>query len=207
MALKRMMGNQAANPSGIFGRFMGRMMSKSNMDSNKWVVSLMNIEPDDTVLEIGFGPGTALRDILEMNPKGRVAGIDISKLMVDQATQLNQKAVSEGRLDLRKGEAASMPWDANFFDKVLAVNVIYLWPDLLPVFAEIVRVLKPNGMVALYLAPVEMMDSLGFSKLPAFTIHTQEDVVNACKNAGFSKTEVLSIVIGDGRGVCIEAWK
>ena len=207
MALKRLMGNQAANPSGIFGRFMGRMMTKSNMASNKWVVSLMDIKPDDTVLEIGFGPGTALQEILELTPKGRVAGIDISKLMVDQATQLNQKAVSEGRLDLRQGEAASMPWDANFFDKVLAVNVIYLWPNLPPVFTEIIRVLKPSGMVALYLAPVEMMDSLGFSKLPAFTIHTQEDVMNACRNAGFSKVEASSTTMGDGSGVCIAAWK
>ena len=207
MALKRLMGNQAANPKGIFGRFMGRMMTKSNMASNKWVVSLMDIKPDDHVLEIGFGPGTALQVVLEKTPTGHVAGIDISQLMIDQATQLNKKAVSEGRLDLRLGEAASMPWDANFFDKVLAINVIYLWPNLASVFTEIIRVLKPNGVAALYLAPVEMMDSLGFSELDAFTIHKQEDVLDACEKAGFSSTEVSSTTMGDGKGVCIIARK
>ena len=207
MALKRLMGNQAANPKGIFGRFMGRMMTKSNMASNKWVVSLMDIKPNDHVLEIGFGPGTALRDILEITTNGHVAGIDISQLMIDQATQLNKEAVSEGRLDLRLGEAASMPWEASFFDKVLAINVIYLWPNLASVFTEIVRVLKPNGVAALYLAPVEMMDSLGFSELDAFTIHAQEDVLNACEKAGFSSTEVSSTTMGDGKGICIIARK
>ena len=207
MALKRLMGNQAANPRGLFGRFMGRMMTKSNMASNKWVVSLMNLEPDDTVLEIGFGPGTALRDILEITTNGKTAGIDISKLMVDQAKQLNKKAVSEGRLDLRQGEAAAMPWDANSFDKVFAVNVVYLWPNLSTVFNEILRVLKPNGRVVLYLAPIEMMDALGFSNLEAFTIHSQEDVLNACRKAGFSKTDVASSNMGDGVGVCVIAWK
>jgi len=201
------MGNQAANPRGIFGRFMGRMMTKSNMASNKWVVSLLNVNPDDIVLEIGFGPGTALQEILKITTNGHVAGIDISKLMVDQANQLNKKAVSDGRLDLREGQAASMPWDANSFDKVLAVNVVYLWPDLSIVFNEIIRVLKPNGKVVLYLAPIEMMDALGFSKLEAFTIHSQEDVLNACKKAGFSKTEIASASMGDGVGVSVIAWK
>ena len=207
MVLKRMIGNQSANPSGFFGRFVVRMMAKSNFDSNRWMVSLLDIKDYDHVLEIGFGPGTAIKEILKITTNSHVSGIDISKLMVDQVTSLNQKAVTKGRLDLRLGEATSMPWDSNNFDKVLAVNVIYLWPILKPVFIEIIRVLKPNGILALYLAPIEMMDALGFSDLDAFTLHTQEDVLKACKEAGFVKTETTSTQMGEGTGVCIMAWK
>ena len=167
-----MMGYQAANPRGFFGRFFGRMMARSNFDSNKWVVSLLDIKDYDHVLEIGFGAGTAIKEILKIATNGHVSGIDISKLMVDQATSLNQKAVTEGRLDLRLGDVTSMPWDSNNFNKALTVNVVYLWPILKPVFIEIIRVLKPNGMLALYLPPIEVMDALGFSDLDAYTIHT-----------------------------------
>jgi len=207
MVVKRLMAGQAAKPHGFMSRFVGRAMSKSNLESNKWMVSQMDLNDGDDVLEIGFGPGTAIQEILEITKNGHVAGIDISRSMVDQATSLNEKAFTEGRLDLRMGEATSMPWPSNRFEKALAVNIIYLWPILDPVLNEIKRVLKPNGTLALYLAPVEKMDALGFSELDLFTIHTQEEVERACKDAGFAKIEWTSAQIDEGTGVCVTAWK
>lgn len=163
MALKRFMGDQAAKPKGLIGRFVGRMMGKNNLESNKWVVSQLGINENDNILEIGFGPGTAIQEIFSISKDVHISGIDISKLMVEQATKLNQSAVLEGKLDLRLGEVTSMPWSTNHFYKAFAINVIYLWPNLQNVFQEIIRVHKPNGIMAIYLAPVELMDELGFS--------------------------------------------
>ncbi len=207
MILKWLGASQAAKPRGFMGRFVGRMMAKSTRESNKWVVSLMDLKDDDRVLEIGFGPGTAIQEIFKITKNGHVAGIDISKSMVDQATSLNEKAVTEGRLDLRLGDVKSMPWPSDHFDKALAVNVIYLWPNLAPVLSEIRRVLKLHGTLALYLAPIETMEALGFSGHDLFTIHTQEEAERACKEAGFAKIERASVQRGEGTGVCIMAWK
>jgi ubiquinone/menaquinone biosynthesis C-methylase UbiE len=183
------------------------MMAKSNLESNKWVISLLDVEDDDHVLEIGFGPGTSIRDVTALTSRGRVAGIDISQTMVDQATNLNQKAVGEGRVDLRVGEATSIPWSADSFDKALAVNVIYLWPELGPVLVEIKRILNPGGVIGLYLAPIEMMERLGFTEVDSFTFHTPEEVKQACRDAGYSRVDEKSAPIGGGAGICILAWK
>jgi ubiquinone/menaquinone biosynthesis C-methylase UbiE len=207
MFIKRRMAGQAAEPRGLLGRFAGRMMARGNVESNAWVISLLDPEEDDHVLEIGFGPGTAIREASRKTTKGHVAGIDISKAMVDQATSLNQQAVRDGQVDLRLGEAKSMPWPEDRFDKALAVNVIYLWPELDPVLTEIKRVLKPRGMLALYLAPLELMDNLGFSQVDSFTFHTPEEVERACTDAGFAKVEETSTQFGEGAGVCVMAWK
>ncbi len=207
MFLKRIMADQAAMPRGLLGRFVGRMMARGNLESNEWVVSLLELEEDDHVLEVGFGPGTAIRKLAAKTTKGHVAGIDISKAMVEQATSLNEEAVNDGRVDLRLGKATSMPWPSDRFDKALAVNVIYLWPNLDPVLSEIKRVLKPGGMLALYLAPIELMDKLGFTEVDTFTFHTREEVERACADAGFTKVEGTSAEIGEGTGVSVMAWK
>lgn len=205
--LRRILADQVAEPQGLLGRLVGWMMARGNQESNEWMVSLLDLEEDDHVLEIGFGPGTAIREIAAQTSKGHVAGIDVSEAMIDQATKLNQEAVDAGRVDLRLGEATSMPWPSDRFDKALAVNVIYLWPHLDPVLSEIRRVLKPRGLLALYLAPVEQMEKLGFSEVETFTLHIPEKVRKVCRETGFTRVEQTSAQMEEGTGVCVKAWK
>ena len=77
------------------------------------------------VLEIGFGPGTAIKEILKLTTNGHISGIDISNLMVDQATSLNQKAVTEDRLDLRLGDVLQL-WDRPPSSCMLLMNLLRL---------------------------------------------------------------------------------
>ena len=53
---------QFGHPHGIGGRLAGCVMvhRSSNRQRNRWVVSLLDVQPTDRVLEIGFGPGLAL---------------------------------------------------------------------------------------------------------------------------------------------------
>lgn len=76
-----------------------------------------------------------------------------------------------------------------------------------PVLSEIRRVLKPQGLLALYLAPVEQMERLGFSEMETFTLHTPEEVRKACREAGFIRVEQTSAQMEEGTGVCVKAWK
>jgi ubiquinone/menaquinone biosynthesis C-methylase UbiE len=45
--------------------------------------------------------------------------------------------------------AASLPFADAAFDKVLCVHVLHFWNDLATAFAQIARVLKPGGKLAL----------------------------------------------------------
>jgi len=52
---------QFAHPQGRAGRVAGWVMAHrpSNRQRNSWVVWLLDVQPTDRVLEIGFGPGLA----------------------------------------------------------------------------------------------------------------------------------------------------
>src|ERR1700677_5295381 len=61
-ALDRDVIGQAHRPRGAAGRVTAWEMARrpSNRQRNRWVVSLLDAQPADRVLEIGFGPGVAI---------------------------------------------------------------------------------------------------------------------------------------------------
>jgi hypothetical protein len=54
--------SQFHRPAGLLGRVVGWIMANrpSNIERSRWTVDLLNVQPTDHVLEIGFGPGLAL---------------------------------------------------------------------------------------------------------------------------------------------------
>ena len=50
---------QFGNPRGLLGRFIGDRMARGNIYDAQWTISLLNIQPQHHLLEIGFGPGVS----------------------------------------------------------------------------------------------------------------------------------------------------
>jgi len=102
---------QGGHPTGIGGRVVGLMMANraSNRKRNAWVVSLLDVLPDDRVLEIGFGPGLAILELSRIAHEGYVCGIDHSELMVSQARRRDADGVRRGVVDLRLGLGRGPP--------------------------------------------------------------------------------------------------
>jgi SAM-dependent methyltransferase len=71
----------------------------SNRKRNVWAVGLLEVGPGDRVLEIGFGPGLAIRELSRLATRGCVCGIDHSAEMVRQARRRNARAVRAGVLN------------------------------------------------------------------------------------------------------------
>lgn len=67
---------QAGRPTGIVGRSIVLLMAHraSNRRRNTWAVSLLEVRSDDRVLEIGFGPGLAIRELSRIAVDGTCAG-------------------------------------------------------------------------------------------------------------------------------------
>src|SRR5262245_26121351 len=123
--LMRMFGR----PKGMLGRLGGILMARTNRKCTAWVIDLLGIRPNDSVLEVGFGPGVGI-ELLSKSAQGAyVAGIDSSKEMVEQATARNAKAIQSGRVDLRHGSVANLPFENNTFNKVLTINSMQVWPN------------------------------------------------------------------------------
>jgi ubiquinone/menaquinone biosynthesis C-methylase UbiE len=128
-------------------------MAHMNADCGSWVTDLLEVEANDGVLEVGFGPGVVIQRLSKLAAAGHVAGIDQSREMVEQARARNATAIQSGRVDLRHGSVESLPFDDNSFDKALAINSMQLWPDAVAGLREIRRVMKPGGGIALGFTP------------------------------------------------------
>src|ERR671911_284188 len=94
---------QFGRPTGLWGHGAGLLMAhrSSNRRRNAWAASLLDVRPDDRVLEIGFGPGLAIRELARLATEGYVCGIDHSELMLRRARGLNAEGLRRGVVDLR----------------------------------------------------------------------------------------------------------
>ncbi|WP_413187768.1 class I SAM-dependent methyltransferase [Paraburkholderia sacchari] len=164
-------------PRGILGRLGGKLMASMNKPCAAWVVGLLDIRAPDRVLEIGFGPGVGIQLLVETAMPAHVDGIDASQEMLKQATARNAAAIGDGKVNLRLGPAESLPFDDDTFDKILTINSMQVWQDPEAALAEIRRVLKAGGAIAL-----------------GFTIYSGQkpgDLVERLAAAGFSKARLV----------------
>src|SRR5215472_6225786 len=142
-------------PRGFAGWLVGWEMAlrSSNRQRNVWAVGLLEVEPTDRVLEIGFGPGIAIRELSRRATHGLVCGVDHSAVMVRHATKRNAEAVRAGRVVLRLGSAEHLPAFAEPFDTVLAVNNMGMWHEPDAGLQALHRLMRPGGRIAIVSQP------------------------------------------------------
>ena len=178
----RFIAKQLSRPSGFMGAVTRLMMNRHNAGMNAFAVRQLKLEPADCVLEIGFGGGVTLPPL--MDAAGFVAGVDRSGDVIGWAQRRFSRQVMAGRAEFRQGNVESLPFDTAAFDKVCTVNTVYFWSSLEEGFAEIYRVLKPRGRVAVGFLPKERMDRMGMPE-DIFTGRAPLEVVGALTRAKF----------------------
>lgn len=137
-------------PSGILGKLGGKIMSCGRKrEIVKHVLELLEVQQDDIVLEIGFGPGIGIQCINESIENGYIVGIDPSEVMIEIANKRNANAIKNGKVKLLKGRAAQLPFPDEFFTKAYAMNSMQLWPNKMSGLQEVLRTLKIGGRLVL----------------------------------------------------------
>ena len=155
MSIRTRLIQQFHRPHGVGGRVSGWVMTHrgSNRERNLWVVSLLDAQPTERVLEIGFGPGLAVAALARRVTAGQVCGVDHSDVMVRAARRRSAAAVRAGRVDLRCAPVDRIPDFGVSFDAVFAVNSVGFWPSPAERLAELRRLLRPDGRIALASQP------------------------------------------------------
>lgn len=154
MSLKdRLLLRMFGRPQGLLGRLGGRILARGNRKFAEEVIAMLDIGPSERILEVGFGPGVAIELLASKATAGKVAGIDVSQEMVEQASARNAAAIRAGAVDLRHGTVERMPFEDAAFDLALAINSMQVWPDVDGGLREIRRVLKAGGRIALAFTP------------------------------------------------------
>jgi ubiquinone/menaquinone biosynthesis C-methylase UbiE len=126
---------------------------RSNRQRNSWAVSLLEVQPADRVLEIGFGPGLAIADLAHRTAQGHVYGIDRSEVMVHQASRRNRAAIRAHRVELVHASVDQLPGFDEPLDAILAVNSVGFWADPAERLHDLRRLLRPGGRIALATQP------------------------------------------------------
>ncbi|MGO8695833.1 MAG: class I SAM-dependent methyltransferase [Rectinemataceae bacterium] len=95
------------------------------------------------IVDIGCGTGRLLRAVSIHWPTAELFGVDPAERMVSEASRLNPKAV------FKLASAESLPFDDRTVDVVLSSMSFHHWGDQRKGIREIVRVLRPGGVLCL----------------------------------------------------------
>ena len=159
----------------------------SNRKRNVWAVSLMDVQPSNRVLEIGFGPGIAIREIAGRATSGQVVGIDRSAVMRAQAARRNSAAIRAGRVSLMVASIDDPPALDGPFDKILAVNNLGMWSEPVLRLKELAGLLSGGGLIAIVSQP----------RCPGATAETTaagaRQIVEALEAAGLAAVRVETL--------------
>ena len=118
-----------------------------------WAVDLLDVQPDDHVLEAGCGPGVAAAVVCDRLAGGRITAIDRSATAVERARARNLDHLAAGRLVLHQVGLADFQGKPASIDKAFAVNVNVFWTAAADAECQVLaRVLKPGGPLHLVYA-------------------------------------------------------
>lgn len=114
-----------------------------------WAAHLLpHLRPGMRLLDCGCGPGSITLDLARQVAPGEVVGIDREPTQVEQAAQ----AAAESGLDnvrFEAGDITTLPFGDGELDVVHAHMVVMHLADPVLALREILRVLKPGGLVAI----------------------------------------------------------
>jgi len=137
---------QLRNPEGGVGLAVAEWLNDTNRQGNAHAVDLLQLQPGNCVLEIGFGNGRVAPDVVARAAGVRYAGIDISPTMVEEATRFNAALVAAGRASFHFGSADGLPFADASFDRVFSTGVTHFWAEPAKPLAEVRRVLRRGGL-------------------------------------------------------------
>lgn len=148
-------------------------------------VKLLDIQPDERILEVGIGTGL---NLLLYPPRCRLTGIDLSEKMLEKA----QAKIEELGLEsatLKVMDAAAMDFGDSEFDRALATYVISAVPDPLGVLREMRRVVKPGGTIVI----------LNHFRSPSRLVASLEDLVSPlCTRLGWKSNLPFEPLLKEG---------
>ena len=120
----------------------GEGMERDHRRIAERTLELMEIRPNDHILDLSCGAGWLSFEFATRVPEGQVIGIDLSDEMVRRARARYRDQIN---LMFVVGGVDEIPWDEDFFTKVISVEAFYYYPDQKRALAEVRRVLRPGG--------------------------------------------------------------
>ncbi len=199
MSLRSAIVSQFKCPQGALGRLAGTIMANrpSNRARSRWTVERLALMGHHRVLEIGCGPGLALKACAARLENGQALGIDHSSLMVRQAGKRLAAEIESGRVVLRQGGLELLQREPGAFDRIFSINVVQFLPDLDEAYGKIAAALKPGGLLATTYQPRDRTPTREAAQSMAARVEA------AMKRFGFQEVVCHELPLAPAPAICI----
>jgi SAM-dependent methyltransferase len=176
-------------PEGEIGRALADSMAERNWPVYEAAIKLVGLRPAERLIEIGFGNGKLVPQLLALAPGATYAGVDFSATMVAEAEAFNSDLIDAGRARFHLASVEVIPLADRSFDRALTINTIYFWPDPVRALAEIRRVLRPDGALLVSAQTPEEAEKAPYTR-HGFRIYDEAQLRQLHKQAGFRRVGV-----------------
>ena len=132
----------AFNDADAYERYMGRWSRAVGQNFLAWLTPPKNAK----WLDVGCGTGAFSELILKTCAPASVIGVDPAPAQIELA----KKQATAGKADFRVADAMALPFGDNEFDVVVSALVLHFLPDRGKGLREMLRVVRPGGIVAGY---------------------------------------------------------
>jgi len=164
-------------------------MAWGHRDFYSNTAKVLDLKPEDRLLEIGFGSGYFIKDYA--SHVARVAGVDLSEDMVSLAGGVNKGLVQSGRAEFRLGDVSSLPYSDCEFSAVVGIETFFFWQEPVESLREIHRVLAPGGRLVLEMAynKEDGLDHAEDIRKMSLVLYSADEMRDMLRESGFSDVE------------------
>ena len=176
----------------------GEKMERHHLDITEKAIRRMELRQGERVLDLGCGSGWATRLLARLvsdgpDGFGQVVGLDVSDEMIRQARVASKDF---DNILYVWGSAEKIPWEENFFDKMLSVESFYYYPDQDRALMELFRVMAPRGrmfiLINLYKDNEYSLQWVHKLKVPVH-VRSKDEYIELLKKHAFENVEAVQI--------------
>jgi SAM-dependent methyltransferase len=184
--------------AGVAGLIAALSMVSGRKGDARLAVGLSGMGPGDTVVDIGCGPGVAVRYAARRG--AMVIGVDPAPVMLRVARLF---ATRPGKVRYVEGAAEAIPLPEGSASVVWSIATVHHWSDIDAGLREIRRVLRPSGR----LVAMERRTQRGARGLQSHGwTHEQGTIfVDRCRDNGFTDVHLERTTIGRRSTVSVVA--
>ena len=181
-------------PEGWLGELVAWQMNFGHAKLVRWGLAHVAPKKADTILDIGCGGGGAVHTLATIANEGQVHGVDYSQASIRVSRRKNRRLIVAGRVDIRHGQVSNLPYPDGMFDFVTAFETHYYWPDLRGDLTEVLRILKPGGVLVIvgeaYLGGKFDERNVQWAELTKMTCYSAAELEEALHAARYAQFEV-----------------
>lgn len=173
-------------PRGFGGWITGWVMPIFHNSIYKSVYPVLNLQPQDSLLEVACGSGHFLKKYASHVKS--IAGLDLSDVMIKMAKRKNKNRITAGTAEFVQGDASKLPWKDNTFSVVISMGSFVFFSKPLESINEMYRVLCSGGRAVVSIE-MNAEDGVDYSKMIkewGIQILSEEDIRSMMKQAGLS---------------------